>query len=194
MNGSGSVHYSRIGAKMGTTFPPRDGEEQNAVPRFFADAMLGRLARWLRLAGCDVAYRRAIADAELVAIARAEGRVILTRDLLLVRRRWAREHHFLVAGDDWRGQFRQVVHAFAIDPAAAFLTRCLECNEPLVAVARDAAAPRVPAYVAATRQTFRECPACGRIYWKGTHRERMEAELAAILDGEDGKISGGEGS
>jgi uncharacterized protein len=148
---------------------------------FFADTMLGKLARWLRVIGCDVAYAPALDDAALVARAREEGRLILTRDTLLVRRRWAREHHFLVEGDHWRDQFRQVVRAFGIDPFQHLLARCLECNELLRDVAREAVADRVPHYVHATQELFRECPSCGRVYWGGTHRERMVAELEKLL-------------
>lgn len=149
--------------------------------RFFADTMLGKLARWLRVAGCDVAYEPLLDDAELVARAREEGRLILTRDTLLIRRRWAREHHLFVVGDHWRDQLRQLVTALDIDPFRRFLTRCLECNEPLRDVDRMKVAQRVPPYVHDTRELFRECPACGRIYWGGTHRERMAAELEKLL-------------
>ncbi|RII28828.1 MAG: hypothetical protein CXR31_02840 [Geobacter sp.] len=149
--------------------------------RFFADTMLGKLARWLRVVGCDVAYVPALDDAELVARAREEGRLILTRDTLLIRRRWAREHHFFIVGDHWRDQLRQVVTAFGIDPFRHILTRCLECNEPLRDVVMTAVADRVPPYVHETQELFRECPACGRIYWGGTHRERMVAELEKLL-------------
>jgi uncharacterized protein with PIN domain len=149
--------------------------------RFIADAMLGKLARWLRVMGCDVEYFPAIDDRELVARADRSGRLILTRDTLLVRRRRARENHFFVRGDDCRDQVRQVVAAFAIDPFALFLSRCLECNTPLVDIARELAAERVPPYVFATQQAFQECPACGRLYWRGTHRARMFEELKRMV-------------
>ncbi len=149
-------------------------------PKFIADAMLGRLARWLRVAGCDVEYFPRIADAELIARGTA-GRLILTRDTLLIRRRGARENHFFVSGDDYRDQLRQVLTAFAIDPFRRFLTRCLECNAPLEAIDHDEVVDGVPPYVFATQATFRLCPACGRLYWGGTHRERMVAELRAII-------------
>ncbi len=149
--------------------------------RFIADAMLGKLARWLRVMGCDVEYFPRIDDGELVTRAERSGRLILTRDTLLVRRRRARENHFFVRGDDYREQVRQVTAAFAIDPFAHFLTRCLECNALLADISRELAAERVPPYVFATQQSFQECPACGRLYWRGTHRARMFEELRQMV-------------
>ncbi len=150
--------------------------------RFVADAMLGKLARWLRVMGCDVEYFPAIDDGELVARAERSGRRILTRDTLIVRRRWARENHFFVRGDDYRDQVRQVVAAFAIDPFAHFLTRCLECNTLLLDVAREEAVGRVPPYVSATQEAFQGCPTCDRLYWRGTHRERMFEDLQRMVE------------
>jgi uncharacterized protein with PIN domain len=143
--------------------------------------MLGKLARWLRVLGCDVEYFPAIDDGELVARALRDGRLILTRDTLLVRRRGASTSHFFVSGDHFRDQLRQVVEHFAIDPAGRFLTRCLECNALLAEIDRGAVSGRVPPYVYATQTEFRACPSCGKLYWAGTHRERMAAEVAAIL-------------
>jgi uncharacterized protein with PIN domain len=151
--------------------------------KFIADAMLGRLARWLRVMGCDTEYFPAIDDVELVARAERSGRLILTRDTLLVRRRRARERSFFVVGDHFRDQLRQVVRAFAIDPFAGFLTRCLECNAPLHDIGRERAAGLVPSYVHATQEAFRGCSACGRIYWGGTHRDKMRKELEVTLKG-----------
>ncbi len=143
--------------------------------------MLGKLARWLRILGCDVEYFPEIGDTELVERALKSGRLILTRDILLTRRRKARENHFFVTGDHFRDQLRQVVESFAIDPSGRFLTRCLECNALLVEVEREAVCGNVPPYVHATQKEFRACPSCGRIYWQGTHRERMIKEAEEIL-------------
>ncbi len=148
---------------------------------FIADSMLGRLTRWLRVMGCDTEYFREIDDAELAERAWQSGRLILTRDTLLIRRRRVRDNSFLVEGDHFRDQLRQVVRSFGIDPFARFLTRCIECNAPLRELGRSEAEGRVPPYVFATQGRFRGCPACGRFYWGGTHRERMMAELREIL-------------
>ncbi len=148
---------------------------------FIADAMLGKLARWLRVIGCDVEYFPAIGDAELVERSGRSGRLILTRDTLLIQRRGARGNSFLVEGDHCRDQLRQVVRAFALEPFSAFLTRCLECNALLHDIDREGVESRVPPYVFDTQKRFRACPACGRIYWGGTHRERMKGELRKIF-------------
>jgi uncharacterized protein with PIN domain len=149
--------------------------------RFIADAMLGKLARWMRVLGCDVEYFPAIGDRELVELAASSGRLILTRDTLLVRRRRARDNHFFVEGDDFRSQLRQVVERFAIDPYARFLTRCLACNSLLAEIGKGDVRERVPPYIYETEAEFRVCPVCRRIYWQGTHRQGMAREIAQLL-------------
>jgi len=153
------------------------------APRFIADGMLGKLATWLRILGCDVEYYPDIPDAEIVERALRTGRILLTRDTLLIRRRKARDNHFFVMGDGWRDQLRQVVEAFGIDPAGRFFTRCVRCNAPLEAIDKPLVAGRVPPYVYETQDAFSACPSCGRLYWKATHRGEMERQLREILSG-----------
>jgi uncharacterized protein with PIN domain len=144
-----------------------------------ADAMLGALARWLRALDLDVAYDPALDDPALVALAVAEGRTILTRDRRLVERRLAR-NHLLIRSDQVEEQVRQVLTELGIRPdPARLLGRCLRCNQPLEPIAAEAARARVPPWVARTQDEFRACPRCGRIYWRGTHVERMGRWLEA---------------
>jgi uncharacterized protein with PIN domain len=147
--------------------------------RFAADRMLGRLARWLRVIGQDVVYGSHLAGAALVREARAAGRVILTRDTRLLRRRDLPPHLF-IESDRFREQLRQVVAAFGLDPAAGLLTRCLDCNETLVAADRARVRGRVPPYVWATQDRFAACPRCRRVFWAATHLERMRRELVGL--------------
>lgn len=149
----------------------------DAPVRFAVDAMLGRLARWLRILGHDVAYGRHLRRRTLLACARQEGRLLLTRDTRLVRERNIPPHLF-VTSDHFREQLRQVAAAVALR-TDAFLGRCLDCNRPLVTVARERAEGKVPAYVWATQEEFHRCDGCGRLYWPATHHDHMRRELAA---------------
>ncbi len=149
-----------------------------ALAAFAVDTMLGRLARWLRILGHDVAYGPHLHGRGLVDCARREGRVIVTRDTRLVRERSLPPHVF-VTSDHFREQIRQVGAAIPLAEGASF-TRCVECNARLEPVERAAVEARVPAYVFATQERFWTCPRCARVYWPATHQARMRAELAAL--------------
>ena len=149
-------------------------------PRFVADVMLGRLARWLRALGYDTAYVRDAPDRQLLGLALREDRRLLTRDVALAR--LARERGLLVRAAGLDDQLREVVQACGLT-APTLLTRCLECNVPLEAVGRDAVRDLVPPYTFATQRAFRTCRGCARVYWPGTHAagilDRLRPFLAA---------------
>jgi uncharacterized protein len=144
---------------------------------FAVDKMLGRLARWLRILGHDVAYGPHLSGRTLVDLARREHRLLLTRDTRLLRDPHLPPHLFITS-DHFREQLRQV--AAAVPLGAGFLHRCLDCNRPLETVARAAVAGTVPPYVLATQEHFERCASCGRVYWPATHRAHMLEELAAL--------------
>ncbi len=148
--------------------------------RFFVDAMLGRLATWLRILGMDARYERAIEDNVLIESAVTEDRLVLTRDRLLARRRLLRGRVFLVHHDRVEDQVKEVVERFGVDPQK-FFTRCVRCNVPLRPLSAEAAEGRVPPYVFRTKRSFSACPACGRVYWQGTHRVEMEKKIREML-------------
>jgi uncharacterized protein with PIN domain len=158
-----------------------DAGGNRSETRFIADTMLGKLAKWLRLLGFDVLYFPKISDEEIAERALRSGRVILTRDTLLIRRRKVRENHFFVRGDDYKDQLRQVAKRYSIDPYARILTRCLRCNDPLESVDKASVREKVPPYVFDTQNAFEACARCGRIYWKATHRDEMMKQIRAIL-------------
>jgi uncharacterized protein with PIN domain len=149
-----------------------------APPRFVADRMLGRLARWLRILGYDVAYGSHLGGRTLVACARREQRLLLTRDTRLCRDPQLPPHVFLHS-DHFRDQLREVAAAVPLG-GGSFLGRCLDCNRPLAEVSREAARERVPPYVWATQERFLGCGGCGRLYWDATHREHMLSELTTL--------------
>lgn len=146
--------------------------------------MLGTLARWLLILGFDTAYDAQVDDAELVARALEEGRVLLTRDRRLVERRVLRdnaESHLLIREDGIERQLRQVIDELRLEIRTTRLFgRCLHCNARLAGLPAAEARPRVPPFVARTQSRFRICPSCERIYWRATHVEAMVSRLRSM--------------
>ena len=147
--------------------------------RFIVDDMLGKLAKWLRVLGYDTAYYTSISDAHLLALATREKRIVLTRDTEIFKR-WSVGPHLFIEHDAPKEQLRQVVQAFHLDTKSFLFSRCLVCNEPVIAVDKEKVADKVPEYTYATQETFHQCPTCGRIYWAGTHHQNAREWLADI--------------
>lgn len=146
--------------------------------QFVADKMLGRLARWLRVIGQDVAYGRELSGAGLLRVARQEGRLILTRDRAITKRN--PPSFIMIHSDRFREQLKQVVDECGLDPLKDAFTRCVECNAALEPITKADVEGKVPPYVFATHEKFSLCPKCRRIYWPATHQERMMTELKSI--------------
>ena len=150
-----------------------------APPRWLADEMLGRLARYLRFVGCDTLYVRDVSDDEIVARAGAEGRVVLTRDRELARRA---PGAFWVASPHLPDQWRAVRAAWPDVPAELSYERCPICNGTLGRYApgtdpvREAGLPTER--VRAGLEVW-ACSACGQLYWEGSHAAHIRARLAA---------------
>ena len=147
--------------------------------RFLADRMVGKLARWLRILGYDTVYLPQLSPEGVMREARRQGRLILTRDTRLLRRKDAPPFVF-VQSDRFREQLRQVVDTLHLDPVRALFTRCAECSRTLEEVAKDQIRDRVPEYVWQTQNEFRRCPGCHRVYWGATHRDHVLAELQRL--------------
>lgn len=140
--------------------------------------MLGTLGKWLRLLGYDtVIAGNDEPDARLVRVARAEGRVILTRDRELADRRVVQA--LLVVDDNLDAQLAQVARDLPLPPPQPG-TRCRHCNDLLQPAALDEVAGDVPPYVLQTQPAFCRCPSCGRLYWRGTHWSAIEGKLAIM--------------
>lgn len=145
--------------------------------KFICDAMLGRLARYLRFLGFDTLYFNNIEDSELIKIAQEEQRIIITRDMLLIKRKWVRENSILVKSDNYIAQLREVNKFFPLAKKLHFFTRCSICNTPLVDIDREKVKHRVPLYVYNTQKNFKYCPLCDKIYWSASHIERLKKIL-----------------
>jgi uncharacterized protein with PIN domain len=147
--------------------------------RFVADAHLGGLARLLRMAGFDTIYDNGLRDDQVEVLAVEEERVVLTRDRELLKRRTI-DYGCYVRALKAQAQLREVFERLGLAERARPFTRCLHDNAPLRFVAKEAVLDRLPPQVAATQDEFSTCDACGRVYWKGSHWQRMSEVLRNV--------------
>jgi uncharacterized protein with PIN domain len=147
--------------------------------RFVVDINLGKLARYLRLLGLDTITDSTADDAELVELSVAQRRVLLTKDRPLLKRA-AVTHGYLVRSIDPEEQIIEVVQRFdlvaGIDPFA----RCMECNGVIESVAKADVEHSLEPLTKRYFNEFRRCPDCGRVFWRGSHYERLEALVDRI--------------
>ncbi len=148
-------------------------------PRFIADAMLGRLARWLRLLGLDTLYFPDIRDPDLLKIALREGRYILTRDTHFLKMKNLGNLSFVRSNEPLE-QVREVIEKFSLKKSLP--GRCARCNGILREVeTKDSVRDMVPEYVFQNCSNFLECRVCGNVYWEGTHLKRFRAMRDRLL-------------
>ena len=148
--------------------------------KFIVDNNVGKLAKWLRIMGYDTLFFNGSDDSNMIAIALAEDRVILTRDTQIMKRRVitsGRLKAILVLSDEPERQMRQVIDTLNLDWQFKPFTICLECNQPLVERSKQQVNNLVPSYVFKTQNQYMECTVCHRIYWRGTHWQAMSREL-----------------
>ncbi len=160
------------------------GVRQIDAPKFVVDNNVGQLARWLRMMGYDAVFFSGSDDSDMVAIAWAEGRVILTRDTQIMKRRLitsGRLRAILITSDEPERQIKQVKDALNLEPRFKPFSICLECNQPLVERSREQVKERVPPHVFKSKDQYMECPACHRIYWRGTHWQAMTRRLDRFI-------------
>lgn len=147
--------------------------------RFVADAHLGGLARHLRIAGFDTLYENTLRDDDIVAVSLREHRIVLTRDIELLKRREL-THGCYIRTIKPPEQFREIVAR--LDLAGGFrpFSLCLHCNAPLRDIDKPLVAARVPPLAYARHERFSTCDLCHRVYWEGTHWQRMRDLLDAV--------------
>ncbi len=145
-------------------------------PRFLADRMVGKLAKWLRIIGYDTVYLPQLSPEGVKREARRQGRLLLTRSTRFLNQKDVPPFVF-IQSDRFRDQLKQVCADLQLDVSTHLFTRCSVCNQELAAVEREHVQQHVPEYVWQTRSTFLRCKKCPRVYWGATHRERVLEEL-----------------
>lgn len=154
--------------RVGPSLPER--------PRFVLDVGLGRLAGFLRMLGFDVLWRNDFADDELARLSSTEDRVLLTRDLGVLKRGEVVRGYFPRATDP-EHQLVEVVRRFGLTSRMRPFSRCLACNGELSPAEPHEVTGRVPERIAATHSRFQQCAGCRRVYWAGSHQQRMQAVI-----------------
>lgn len=149
-------------------------------PRFVLDTHLGRLAAYLRLLGFDSLYRNDHTDQELARLASSEGRILLTRDRGLLKRNLVTHGHWMRETRP-RRQVVEVLRRFDLYGAVSPFRRCLRCNTLLRPVRKEAIGHRLPPKTRQFYDEFRCCPTCDRLYWPGSHYERMQQFVEQML-------------
>jgi uncharacterized protein len=146
---------------------------------FILDGMLGKLARWLRMMGHDAQYSTKLNDAELLAVARSEKRVLLTRDLALYQPSAAKSiDTYYVEGNTEPERLAEMSARFGI-PLEIDLekSRCPKCNTKIVVVPKEEIADKVEKSTLLHYSEFWKCPNCGAVYWQGAHWTKIRATL-----------------
>ena len=149
-------------------------------PRFLVDVNLGKLAGLMRMAGFDTAYRNDAGDDELVEQMLEEDRALLTRDRRLLMRR-AVQKGYLVRSDHPPDQLGEVIRRFDLAGMVRPFTRCMHCNGLLHPVDKEKVMHRLRPLTKRYYDTFSQCSGCRRIYWRGSHYERLHPKVRSLL-------------
>jgi uncharacterized protein len=148
--------------------------------RFVLDVHLGRLAIYLRMLGFDTLYRNDYADKELAHISSSEERILLTRDRGLLKRSIV-THGYCIRSTSPQQQLVEVLRRFDLLASLTPFSRCLHCNGLLQEVDKEAISDRLPPKTKQYYHEFRRCQSCDRIYWRGSHYQRMQQFIDSVV-------------
>lgn len=146
---------------------------------FVADVHLGTLARFLRLLGFDTVYDPDLDDAELARVSSDESRILLTRDVGLLKRSSV-THGYCVRADDPRDQVVEVARRFHLEGRLQPFTRCMVCNGRLERVSTSEVADRVPSGTKQFADRYQRCAGCEKVYWRGSHHDELNRIIEAV--------------
>jgi uncharacterized protein with PIN domain len=172
------VDVHPVDQRSSTLFP--DNRLQMAqIQKFVADGHLGKLTRDLRLLGVDVAYEPMAQDRELLEVAQADSRALLTRDRRLLMHSVV-QHGYYPRSQDSAEQTIEVLRRFDLFALLTPFTRCLRCNAALTRVEKVDVIEQLEPLTKIYYEEFRRCSACAQIYWRGSHFAKLEARVAKL--------------
>lgn len=148
--------------------------------RFLVDTNLGKLARYLRMAGFDTAYVRGQSDKEIISQMVEEKRALLSRDRKLLMHKVITTG-YLPRSDDPAEQLQEVFRRFKLHNHVNSFSRCANCNNILRAVSKEEIIDQLEPLTKRYYDDFSQCPGCGKVYWPGSHRKRMDERVKELL-------------
>ena len=152
--------------------------------KFIADGMLGKLTRWLRILGLDVKYSNKLDDAALLAAAKKERRILLTKDFELYKQAISKGiEAFYVEGETGEEKLADIAKRFKIDLNVDMATsRCPKCNSRVKPISKDKVSDKVGKNTFDHYEEYWKCRKCGQIYWQGAHWKGIRTKLEATKD------------
>ena len=149
-------------------------------PHFILDNHLGKLAGDLRMLGFDAGYSNQYQDQELAEAAIAQKRILLTRDRQLLMRKFI-QYGYLVRSLNPDEQLLEILQRFNLSAGINLFQRCMRCNQILKPVKKKEIQHRLESLTKKYFFEFKICPGCQRVYWPGSHIEKMEKRLAGFM-------------
>ncbi len=165
---------------ISTVSPLREKPLRN--PRFILDVHLGRLARYMRMLGFDTLYENSWSDDHIVDIVKDEGRILLSKDRGLLRRKIITRGYCVRSGH-WREQLDEVLRRFDLYCLIAPFTICLVCNGRVIRIEKESIRSLVSPSILESHHEFTTCSVCSRVYWRGSHFKKMTGIVDALRAG-----------
>lgn len=150
--------------------------------KFIADCHLGKIAKYLRLFGFDTLYYNHIADSEIIKIAIAENRIVLTKDRELYEILTSKRAYY-VKHKKFDSQLIEIFKHLYLKPLINPMQRCLICNELLILTPKDELKNLIKDKIFKRYAEFKLCPKCNKIYWEGDHYKRMVKFVDKFING-----------
>jgi uncharacterized protein with PIN domain len=147
--------------------------------KFIADVHLGKLAKLLRMLGFDTLYNNSLTNSELTSIALQQNRILLSRNAAINNHK-TKLQNFCISSENSETQLEEVLRHFNLENQIQPFTRCIVCNGLLQPVSKNDIASQLPEKTNQYFNEFWQCDSCNRIYWKGSHYERMNAIIERI--------------
>lgn len=145
-------------------------------PKFVADVHLGGLVKLMRMFGLDVLYNNNYTDDEIIEISKKEKRIILTRDVGILKQKCVRYGHYVIETEPEK-QLKELFKFFNIKKFINPFSRCLNCGTKLKRISREKVFKRLKNFKFEKGMLFYYCTSCDKIYWKGSHYDKMKKKI-----------------